>query len=337
MSFLAKSPIFWRRERKTFIACLLWPIGVLVGGVTGRRMLRNPRARASVPVVCIGNFVVGGVGKTPFILMLAGMMKARGRAPVFLSRGFGGRLKGPVLVDPSVHNAGDVGDEALLLAAQGPTVVSADRGAGARLAQGLGDLILMDDGFQNPVLHKDYSIVLVDGETGIGNGLCLPAGPLRARPEVQILKTDHLVVVGEGKRADSMARLAQNKGVPVSSAYLSASANQSLVGAQVLAFAGIGRPEKLFKTIEALGGEIVARRSFADHHPYSPADAAALLSLAQERNLQLITTSKDMARLKRVEEEALRRLASVTRVVDVEMRLEDEQSFLAHIDGILKA
>ncbi|NRG19810.1 tetraacyldisaccharide 4'-kinase [Rhizobiales bacterium] len=326
-----KAPFFWWRPRPDWRALLLWPLGAIYGAVTARRMQRRPDGSVSVPVVCIGNFVAGGVGKTPFSLALAAELAGRGYSPVFLLRGYGGKAKGPVLVDRKSHSALDVGDEALLLAKDWPTVVSRDRLAGGQFAASHGDIVIMDDGFQNPRLQKDFSIVLVDAQTGTGNGFCLPAGPLRAPLRRQIVAASALAVIGEGEAAKPAVRLASRKGLPLFHARLETTPDPELAGARVLAFAGIGRPEKFFASLRELGAEIAIEKPFPDHHPYSYSEAEALLTEADDKGLLLVTTAKDMVRIQSLTGEFPRWLAGRARVVDVNMRIEEAERLCERI------
>lgn len=329
---MSTSPDFWWKPRPSPVARLLFPLSWLYGLIAGRRMLAKPRAVSELPVVCIGNFVVGGTGKTPFAIELARLLRKEGLAPGFLLRGYGGTEKGPLLVDVGRHAAGDVGDEALLLAEHGPTIVAADRPAGAKLArQQPVDLLLMDDGFQNPSLAKDLSLALVDCATGFGNGLCLPAGPLRAPAHQQIIRADCLVLVGDGEAGGHAIHLAGRKGLPVMHAHLRPRPNEALEGVKLLAFAGIGRPQKFFSSLKGLGYWVKETREFADHHPYSEADAQALLTAAEQNGLQLVTTSKDMARLANAQGELFRWLTARTEVLEVAMQIDDASRLKALI------
>ncbi|TYC62369.1 tetraacyldisaccharide 4'-kinase [Rhodobacterales bacterium] len=329
---MSKAPDFWWKTGLSAAALLLSPVGWIYGALTGRRMLSKPRGSSSLPVICIGNFVVGGTGKTPFAIELAYRLREEGYRPGFLLRGYGGSEKGPLLVDPQQHDAGRVGDEALLLAPFGPTLVSANRPAGAELAEQQPiDVLLMDDGFQNPALAKDLSLVLVDCSVGFGNGLCLPAGPLRAPAQTQILKTDCLVLVGDGDAASDAVHLAGRKGLPVLHAHLRPQANEALAGRKLFAFAGIGRPGKFFDSLKSLGYEVRKTREFADHHPYSEADVRALLTEAEEHGLQLVTTSKDMARLVTSDGELFHWIASSTTVLEIRMEIDDEDRLMGLI------
>ncbi len=336
MGLFRTAPDFWWRARPTVPALALWPFGAAYGLVTAHRMLKTPTGRSKRPVICVGNFVAGGAGKTPFALALADLLAERGHEPVFLLRGYGGSIEGPVLVDGLHHSAAEVGDEALLLAAHRPTVVSVDRMAGAEFASGSGDVVVMDDGFQNPSLKKDLTIALVDAANGVGNGLCLPAGPLRAPVQRQMPAVGCLCVIGTGTAADRVVRLAARRGVPILRASLEVEPDPALAGERVLAFAGIGRPEKFFASVEALGADIVDRRAFPDHHPYDKADAQTLLTAAERDDLTLVTTAKDMARLRTTEGELIHWLASRARVISVRMRICEPERLLALVEEAIE-
>lgn len=329
---MSKAPDFWWKKDVSFAAMLLSPAGWLYGLISGRRMLTKPKAVSKIPVICIGNFVVGGTGKTPFAIELAHRLREDGLRPGFLLRGYGGRNKGPLLVDPGFHDARSVGDEALLLARHGPTIVAANRPAGARYAEKHEiDVLLMDDGFQNPSLAKDLSLVLVDCAVGFGNGKCFPAGPMRAPASQQILKADCLILVGEGTAAEEAIHLAGRRGLPVLHAHLRPQENEDLDGRKLFAFAGIGRPQKFFATLKKLGYEVKRTWGFADHHQYSEKDARTLLTEAEEAGLQLVTTSKDMARLETSNGELFHWMASSTEVLEVRMEIDDEDRLIALI------
>ncbi|WP_445501476.1 tetraacyldisaccharide 4'-kinase [Microvirga sp. G4-2] len=292
-----RAPSWWQ-SRSSLLANILRPAGLVYGAIAGSRMKRQGE-RADLPVICIGNFTAGGAGKTPAALALAEFLEIAGESPAFLSRGYGGSLKGPVQVRPD-HKALDVGDEPLLLAAKAPTIVSADRPAGARLAHEIGATVLiMDDGLQNPSLQKDCAIAIVDGATGIGNGLPLPAGPLRAPMEAQWPAVDAVLVIGQGEPGEAVARRAAvlNKRIFKGSLVPDPKSAEKLNGQKVLAFAGIGRPEKFFDTLRACGAVVEEPRAFPDHHPYSRSDLDSLRREAEERGLMAVTTEKDFARI----------------------------------------
>ncbi len=294
-----RAPGFWESRKPTALARLLQPAGALYGSIAARRMLK-PGARAGVPVICVGNFVVGGAGKTPTALALARMLIADGRHVAFLSRGYGGaRRAEPVQVDPARHDAAAVGDEPLLLARVAPCWVGADRVASAGRAIDAGaEVLLLDDGLQNPALVKDLAFAVVDGQTGFGNGLCLPAGPLRAPLALQAPLVGALVMVG-GDEAAQRTISAAVPGRPVFAASLEpdALAAASLIGREVVAFAGIARPEKFYATLRRVGAQVVMTRDFPDHHAFTPREIAALMEEAARRRAILATTEKDAARL----------------------------------------
>ena len=287
-------PRFWSAPagRSHPLALALAPLGAAYGRIGARRIARAKPSRASVPVVCVGNATVGGVGKTPFCRLVADVLKGEGHAPHIVTRGYGGRLRGPVRVLPT-HRACEVGDEARLLASTLPVWVAADRPAGAAAAaeDGAG-VVVLDDGFQNPSLSKDLSFLLVDGQAMFGNGRLFPAGPLRERPEDAARRADVLVAVG-GEPADLHA-LARDK--PLLTATLVPDFSPLDAERPVLAFAGIGRPERFFGAL-AEARDLVGAHDFPDHHPYTEADAFRLLREADEAGAQLATTEKDAMRL----------------------------------------
>ncbi len=285
-----QAPAFWQRGGP--LATLLAPLGAGYS-LAGRLRRRGVTpARAACPVICVGNLLAGGTGKTPTALALAERLAALGRRPVFLSRGYGGREAGPLLVDPARHDAAAVGDEPLLLAAAWPTVVSRDRVAGARLAAGQGDVIVMDDGFQNPTLAKDFSLLVFDGGQGLGNGRCIPAGPLRESLSEGMARAQATLLIG----ADDTGLAPRLAGLPLLRAELRPESSD-LAGQRLLAFAGIGRPEKFFATLRQAGATLLAAQAFPDHHVFRPAELQALRHRAAAAGARLITTSKDLARL----------------------------------------
>ena len=322
-----REPAFWWREA-ALAAGLLAPLAALYGAVAGARLARRG-VRAAVPVVCIGNLTVGGAGKTPLALAVARRLAADGATPMLLSRGYRGRLAGPLRVDPAQHRALDVGDEPLLLARVAPTFVARDRVAGARAAVAAGaSVIVMDDGFQNPSLHKDFSVLVVDGRRGIGNGRVVPAGPLRAPLMAQLgarrCAGGGRTLAGRGAGVTAVARA---RGVPVFDASLApdAAAVAALAGARVLAFAGIGDPQKLFATLAVAGIAVAATRSFPDHHRYTPAQAGMLCALADREALTLVTTEKDLVRMQG--DTGVAALAVRARALPVTLMLADPDGF----------
>jgi tetraacyldisaccharide 4'-kinase len=293
-----REPAFWYRPR-SFKSHLLRPLAALYGAIAARRMARNG-LDAGIPVLCVGNYHVGGAGKTPTVLALTHLLRALGETPVVLSRGYGGRLKGPVMVDPERHAAADVGDEPLMMAREVPVAVARDRESGVALAKSrAATVILMDDGFQNPRIRKDASLIVIDGERGLGNGKVFPAGPLRAPLAAQLARTDALVVIGDGGAADAVTDAIASRGGAVFRARLQpdAAAVARLSGRRVLAFAGIGDPERFFRSLRASGIDVVRARSFADHHVFSKSELDALAADAKRDAATLVTTEKDLARL----------------------------------------
>lgn len=292
-----RAPGFWYRPAG-LLSLLLWPLGALYGSAAGQRMAETVTTRPPLPVVCIGNFVAGGAGKTPTAISVALLSARGGLKPCFLTRGYGGRLKGPVVVDPGRHAAADVGDEALLLARVAPTVVSRDRARALPLLAGMGfDLCLMDDGFQNPTVPRTLSLVVVDGAVGIGTGRPMPAGPLRAPIGIQLPRADALVILGEGQGAGQLVRTAARAGKPVLRARLEQRSAEAFIGQKVYAYAGIGRPEKFFRQLEAAGVMVAGTRSFPDHHPYTGLEAREIMNAAEALGALPVTTEKDAVRL----------------------------------------
>jgi tetraacyldisaccharide 4'-kinase len=293
-----REPGFWHGP-SSLTSHLLRPLGALYGAIAANRLQRGG-LDAGIPVLCVGNYHVGGAGKTPTVLALARLLRDLGEVPVVLSRGYGGKLRGPVKVDPARHGAADVGDEPLMLSATLPVVVSRKRDEGVPLARSLGaTVILMDDGFQSPVVAKDASLIVIDGNRGLGNGQVFPAGPLRAPLRPQLARTDALVIVGDGTAAESVATDIAARGKPVLRAHLepSEAAVAALRGKRALAFAGIGDPARFFGTLKANGIELVRSRAFADHHAFSKAEIDGLIAEAGRNALTLVTTEKDLARL----------------------------------------
>lgn len=292
-------PAFWHRP-SSLTSRLLTPIAALYGAIAAQRM-QKPGADAGIPVICVGNYHVGGAGKTPTVLALVHLLRELDERPCVLSRGYGGRLSGPLHVDAHGHVAADVGDEPLMMARHVPVVVSRDRIAGAAMAKSdEANVIVMDDGFQNPALRKDVSVIVIDAHRGLGNGRVFPAGPLRAPLPPQLVRTDALIVIGEGSAADSLASTVAARGGLVLRARVhpDGGAVAALRGQRVLAFAGIGDPARFFRTLHESGIDVAATRTFPDHHAYSRDHVAALLADAKREALVLVTTEKDMARLR---------------------------------------
>ncbi len=293
-----RAPAFWWRP-PGLLARLLSPIGWVYGAITLQRM-RRPGADCGVPVICVGNFVAGGAGKTPTAIALAELLAQRGETPFVLMRGYGGSLRGPVEVHAQHHAARAVGDEPLLMARHARTVVARDRVAGAGLARALGaSVIVMDDGLQNPSLAKRWRLAVVDGASGVGNGLCLPAGPLRAPLEAQLGEIDTVLVIGQGAAGEAVAAAAGRRAIACLTARLepAAEASARLNGQPVLAVSGIGRPDKFAATLRDAGARIVAERAYGDHHAYSRDDVQAMVAEAALYDSLIATTEKDWVKL----------------------------------------
>lgn len=332
---LLRAPEFWWRKAGP-LAALLYPAGTIYGAIANKRMARDGY-RAKIPVICIGNPTLGGAGKTPTAIALGEWLKREDKKPFFLTRGYGGSEAGPLLADLSKHDANAIGDEAPLLVTVAPTVIAHDRAAGAKLAEERGaEVIVMDDGFQNPSLTKDFSILVVDGARGIGNGLVFPSGPLRAPLEPQLKRAQAMIVIGAGEAGEKAARLATERGLKVFRGELASDpeSGAALKSKRMLAFAGIGAPEKFFRSLEAAGAIVAERRSFGDHHRYSGAEAAELLAKATAGGLELVTTEKDLARMR--DDIALVALYAKSSVLRVRLALDDESGLCAAIRNVLK-
>jgi tetraacyldisaccharide 4'-kinase len=293
-----RTPEFWDEAPgpgANILAGLLAPVGAALDAAGRvRRALAYPY-RAPVPVICVGNLVVGGAGKTPVVLALIEVLRQAGVTPHVVMRGYGGRIAGPAQVDPVLHDADAVGDEALLAAAQAPSWVARDRAAGVRAAAAAGaGAVLLDDGFQNPSAAKDLSLLVVDAAYGFGNGRLLPAGPLRERVEAGVARADAIVLLD----GDTIPNALAGTACPILHAALTPVNGERFAGKRVVAFAGIGRPEKFFAALRRLGAELVAERPFPDHHCFAEGEIAALRAAAERERALLVTTAKDAARLR---------------------------------------
>lgn len=290
-----KAPAFW--DRSGWPAWLLAPLAALFAAATARRVARGAGYRPPCPVICVGNLSAGGTGKTPVVIALVEMLTRQGLRVHVVSRGFGGRLAGPVAVDPARHGAGDCGDEPLLIAAFAPVFIGRDRAAAARMAAAGADVIVMDDGHQNPEPARDLSLVVVDAATGFGNGKVIPAGPLREPVAAGLARADAVVLVGDDAAQAEFAREWPLR-LPVLPARLQVlETGLDWAGMRVLGFAGIGRPEKFFATLRGLGVDLVRGVALDDHQPLSDALITRLSSDARREDAQLVTTEKDAVRL----------------------------------------
>ncbi len=323
---LDESPPFWW-EKASWQAWMLSPIGYMWGKAAAQRMATTPSTSVDVPVICVGNFIVGGAGKTPTTAALAKHARNMRLKPGILSRGYGGGITTATIVKPDKHNANDVGDEPLLHAQQAITVVSADRASGAELLVSQGcDVIIMDDGFQNPSLQKDCCLIVVDAKRGLGNGYTMPAGPMRVPFKEQLRHVDATMIIGAGPGADQVVRRTARSGKPVFHGKLGVIGRTKWAEQNVLAFAGIADPEKFYETLTSIDANIGDRQSFGDHHHYTEEECEDLLERAERQKLQLITTAKDHVRLMRMGD-IQSKLAEHTHVLSVELVPEDPKMF----------
>jgi tetraacyldisaccharide 4'-kinase len=295
------APVFWYQQKslpQTLLRKALLPASWIYGALVRKKFdlyFPVPMAR---PIICVGNLTVGGTGKTPVVLSLADLLKEKGFNPHLLTMGYGGQEKGPMQVAPSRDTAYDVGDEALLLVEKAPTWVSARRASGAQSAIDTGaDIVVMDDGFQNAIIYKDFSLIVIDGAVGFGNRSVMPAGPLREPLSFGISRANAFVIIGEDKTgaADYIRRLTD---APVLFASLVPDENNpEIKGKKIYAFAGIGRPLKFKETLDAAGAMVEGWAEFPDHHPYDEEDLQEIMKAAAAQDAPLVTTVKDHVRV----------------------------------------
>lgn len=337
-----ETPSWWYSKRGSLakiMPALLSPVAALYGRTAASRLTQEPAYRSRLPVICIGNFTSGGGGKTPTAIAIAKLLKSMGKTPAFLTRGYGGNVMDVVAV--AGQDATEVGDEPLLLAAAAPTFVSADRAAGAKaIEQTNADVIVMDDGFQNPGLAKDLSLIVADGASGLGNGRVIPAGPLRAPLAAQMPHADALLVIGEGKKGDALAKRFDAAGKPVLRATITPDCDPRWLSVlPTIAFAGIARPSKFFATLKSNGARLVASHGFGDHHRFTEKEAKRLLDEAEAKKAMLVTTEKDWARLTDEdddeEDSALAELKKRSRPFPIVIAFEDEDAVEALLTDAL--
>jgi tetraacyldisaccharide 4'-kinase len=320
-----RAPEFWQEKDYTakLAVAALTPMGWVYGATVRWKAAHAKPYRTNAKVICVGNLTAGGSGKTPIAIAIARALIERRKRIFVLTRGYGGKMRGPAIVDLAHDTFEETGDEALLLAGAAPVIVSRDRAAGAKLADDeRADAIVMDDGHQNFALAKDISIVVIDAETGFGNGRILPAGPLRETIQDGLARADAVVLVGNG--APDLKGFAG----PVLRAQLVPVDAPGVAGQRVLAFAGIGRPGKFFATLRSLGAEVVEERAYEDHHAYTASEFARLHARAKAQNASLVTTEKDFVRLTPAEREDVR-------FIPVRAAFEDVKALNALLDSAL--
>ena len=319
-----RSPEFWEEKDYTarLAVAVLTPLGWAYGATVAWKAASARPYRAAAKTICVGNLTAGGSGKTPIAIAIARALIERNKRTMILTRGYGGKMHGPAIVDPAHDTFEETGDEALLLAGAAPVIVSRDRAAGAKLADTeRAEVIVMDDGHQNFSLAKDLSIIVVDAQTGFGNGRILPAGPLRENVTLGLARAQAVVLVGDGtpNLPGFIGPVLRAKLVPVDV--------PGVARKRVLAFAGIGRPEKFFSTLRALGADIVEQRAYEDHHAYTAAEFARLRVRAKACDASLVTTEKDFVRLTPAEREDVR-------FIPVRAAFEDQAALGALLDRI---
>lgn len=326
---MTRAPAFWDRPAPDWRAQLLRPLGALYAMGTARRLAQGTPMQLGIPVVCVGNINAGGTGKTPTVIAVVEYLRSLHHEPHIVSRGYGGKVEGIQQVDPARHTSADVGDEPLLLAAFAEVWVSRDRAAAAQAAKSAGaSVIVLDDGFQNPALQYDLSIVVVDAAKGFGNGLCLPAGPLREPIDVGLSRADLILSIGDASAQDRFARTALPPGLPhVTASLTPLRTGMDWSDTRALAFAGIGNPAKFFDTLEGLGATLVHAEALDDHQPLTTALMGRLEVDARAKGAQLVTTEKDAVRLP-----AAFRNKVIT--LPVRLKLPDANALTAALDAL---
>lgn len=315
-----KTPTYW--DKKNLVSCALYPTGKLYGWLTSLRIKFVQPNSVDKPVICVGNLTAGGTGKTPVSISFSNLLKELNYNPFFVSRGYGGKLK-DIMVDPKHHTSQETGDEPLLLAQHAPVVINSDRYKAAQKAINNGaDIIIMDDGFQNPSLKKDLSFLVFDGIYGIGNGWCIPAGPLREEFSAGIKRADAIIIIGNDQQ-----NIAKKTNLPCFMAKISP-IKQNYQNKNIIAFAGIGRPEKFYTSLRDLDFNLLKTHDFPDHHKYTKEELENLIEFANLQNADIFTTSKDFVKIPAG-------LRKHFKVLEIEIKWDDENSLVKFITSKL--
>lgn len=332
---LDEAPPFWW-QKNSWQGYALSPVSYVYGRIAAKRMDMAASSSVNVPVICVGNFIVGGAGKTPTVHMLAKYARRQGFKVGILSRGHGGAITTPTVVNLDKHNAHDVGDEALLHAENSTTVIATNRVAGAQLLVKQDcTIVIMDDGFQNPALHKDFNLVVIDAKRGLGNGFSMPGGPMRVPFKHQLLHTDAVFITGKGNASDTAIRKAARAGKPIFHCETEVLGRTKYKHDKAFAFAGIADPTKFFDTLEGIGVEIKTKQMFGDHHVFTEEECADLIDRSKEQNLKLFTTQKDAARLKGMGE-AQEKVLELCEIIKISLQPEDPAMLKRIFDITLK-
>ena len=292
---MLKVPKFWYLKKDTFFSLFFYPLSLIFRLGTLIRNTINAATKSSLPTICVGNIVVGGAGKTPVSLKIGKMLIKAGYNPHFISKGYSGIVKNNTLVE-NWHSPKSVGDESLLLSNIAPTWIGLDRNKSIQLAEKKGaDCIIMDDGFQNPTIHKDFSIVVINASQEFGNKRVMPSGPLRESIKRGFSRTNLIIVIG-----NLTINLKQSipDHIPIISAKFAINnENRIFKGHKITAFAGIAYPEKFFNSLKDQGAIIVKESTYPDHHIYDENDLLSLAEIANKTNSILVTTQKDFIRI----------------------------------------
>ncbi len=328
-------PRFWQKLYSPQSLALM-PVSLIYRALEKLNRILTHTQHPGKPVICVGNLTAGGAGKTPTTRLLAQYFAAQGKSVAVLSRGYKASLKTPMKVDPTLHSAAQVGDEPLMLAQETNTYIGANRMAALRLAVADGaDLFIKDDGFQNPAMGHGFNLIVVDGASGLGNGRLLPAGPLRQPLRVAIGHIDALLVIGKPAHRSLPPLIAAAKARHIGVYHAHTKPHPISITGEVLAFCGIAKPEKFYRSLTEAGLRVTKLQTFADHHSFTEAEAQSLLSEAEKTGAQLITTRKDMARLAHAGAGARSRLARASNVLDIELVIEKFDALVAQISRAL--